>query len=437
MDVFCPVDGRVAAGTAGAAGDLFGVLDGLPDPRRSGWRRHPLGYVLAVVFTAFATPGFESLAGAAQWARDPVRTREQLLALGAWPDPFDGRVYPPGEPTIRRVLTEIDPAALSTACVAWTLAHRREEPDGGGEDDVEDCVDAERAGEGGEQDAGQMARQLKALAMDGKCARGARRRDGSMPQFMAAVTHDRPVVLAQQPIPDKTSEIGCVATLLADLHAVGWDLGSTVLTLDALHTVRDTARSIRAAGSHYVMTVKANRAELHTRCAELITHAEQERLSRDVTTSRGHGRTEERILTAVTITDTDGIAFPGAVQVFRVVRYTGGLDGQRTTKEVVYGITSLTRDHADAAALSVLVRGHWQVENGLHYVRDTTFKEDASHARTGTLPATLAVVRNTIIAALRLAGATNIAQARRWAAGTVERILNLFTTRTNPDISTL
>ena len=432
MDVFCPVDGRVAAG---AAGDLFVVLDGLPDPRRSGWRRHPLGYVLAVVFTAFTTPGFESLAGAAQWARDPVRTRAQLLALGAWPDPFDGRVYPPGEPTIRRVLTEIDPAALSTACVAWTLAHRREEPG------TEGGVEGERAGEGGERDAGRMARQLKALAMDGKCARGARRRDGSMPQFMAAVTHDRPVVLAQQPIPDKTSEIGCVATLLVDLQAVGWEPGSTVLTLDALHTVRDTvrdtARSIRAAGSHYVMTVKANRAELYSRCAELISHAEASDRSRDVTTSRGHGRTEERILTAVTITDIDGIEFPGAVQVFRVLRYTGGLDGQRTTKEVVHGITSLTREQADAAALSVLVRGHWQVENGLHYVRDTTFKEDASHARTGTLPAALAVVRNTIIAALRLAGATNIAQARRWAAGTVERILNLFTTRTNPGISAL
>jgi hypothetical protein len=51
-----------------------------------------------------------------------------------------------------------------------------------------------------------------------------------MSAFMAAVIHDRPVVLAQQQIPDKTSEIGCVATLLADLRAVGWDLTSTVVT---------------------------------------------------------------------------------------------------------------------------------------------------------------------------------------------------------------
>jgi hypothetical protein len=77
------------------------------------------------------------------------------------------------------------------------------------------------------------------------------------------------------------------------------------------------------------------------------------------------------------------------------------------------------------------------VENGLHYVRDVTFGEDASHARTGTLPATLAVIRNTVIAALRLAGATNIAQARRWAAGATERIIQLFTANANLDISML
>ena len=215
-----------------------------------------------------------------------------------------------------------------------------------------------------------------------------------------------------------------------------------MITLDALHTVRDTARQILAAGGHYLMIVKRNRAELYTRCAGLLSTADPKDLDRHSSTNRGHGRTEERILTARTITETDEavtdqIDFPGAAQIIRIVRYTGGLDGQRTTKDVVYAITDLTHDQAGAPALSALARGHWQVE-ALHHVRDVTFREDSSHARTGTLPVTLAVIRNTIIAALRLAGATNIAKARRWAANaTAERVTGLFTTNANPDITPL
>jgi predicted transposase YbfD/YdcC len=184
------------------------------------------------------------------------------------------------------------------------------------------------------------------------------------------------------------------------------------------------------------MIVKANRVDLYARCADLITHADPEKLRRNATTSRGHGRTEERILIARTLTDADGVDFPDAAQVLRIVRYTGGLDGQRTTKEVVHAITSLSRYQADAAALNVLARGHWQVE-ALHHVRDVTFGEDASHARTKTLPTTLATIRNTIIAALRLAGASNIAKARRWASSAGDRTIALFTEPANLDISTL
>jgi predicted transposase YbfD/YdcC len=421
VEPLCAIDARTPPTPSR---DLFAVLDGLPDPRRS-WRRHPLGYVLAVVFTAFTLPGFASLAAAAQWARDPARTREELVGLGAWPHPFDGRVWPPSEPRIRWILTRIDPDALTRACVAWTLAHRDahhlDEPS---------RVEADQQGQA-------MATALRALAMDGKCVRGAKGPDASMPQLMAAVTHQRPMVVAQRQIPDKTSEIRCVSTLLADLQAVGWDLSTTVITMDALHTVRETAREILAAEASYLMTVKANRADLHEQCARLIVDADPARRTRHTETNRGHGRTEERILTALALTPEDGIDFPGAAQVTQVIRYTGGLDGQRLTKEVVYTITSLTPDQADAQTLAMLTRGHWRIE-ALHHVRDQTFGEDASHARTATLPTTLAVVRNTIIAALRLAGATNIAKARRWAAGTTtERITALFTGTANPDICPL
>jgi hypothetical protein len=117
---------------------------------------------------------------------------------------------------------------------------------------------------------------------------------------------------------------------------------------------------------------------------------------------RGHGRTEERLIEVAPAT---GITFPGATQIFRITRYTGGLDGQRERKETVHGITNLTPAEADDARLAQLVRGHWSIENSIHWVRDMTFGEDAHRARTGNAPAVLAAIRNLVTTTLRLAGA--------------------------------
>jgi hypothetical protein len=200
--------------------------------------------------------------------------------------------------------------------------------------------------------------------------------------------------------------------------------------------VAATAAAITGTGAHYLMTVKANRKALQAQCAAAFTrHAAD--ATHDRATGRGHGRTEERHVSAVQLTPEDGIDFPGAAQILRVVRYRGGLDGQRITKEVVFVVTSLTAGQADVHALATLIRQHWHVENSVHYVRDVSLGEDRSHARTRNLPAVLACVRNTVIAALRLAGATAIPRARRWASEAPERIIGLFTAAPNPVIATL
>ncbi len=92
--------------------------------------------------------------------------------------------------------------------------------------------------------------------------------------------------------------------------------------------------------------------------------------------------------------------------------------------EVVYGVTSLTRDRADAARLLGLVRSHWGIENGRHHVRDVTFREDAGRVRSGSAPQVLASLRNIAVYLLnRVEGAPSVAAATRTVAAKPEQTL--------------
>ncbi|MER5623412.1 ISAs1 family transposase [Streptosporangium sp. NPDC002544] len=123
-----------------------------------------------------------------------------------------------------------------------------------------------------------------------------------------------------------------------------------------------------------------------------------------------HDRTERRTIRTA---EADDALFPGARQAFRLRRDVGDLDGVWTSKEIVYGITSLPAEAAGPAHLNHYERAHWGVENRLHWVRDVTFREDHSQVRTGTAPRALAGFRNLAISTARLAGRANIAHARR------------------------
>ena len=85
----------------------------------------------------------------------------------------------------------------------------------------------------------------------------------------------------------------------------------------------------------------------------------------------------------------------------------------RETVERAYAITSLTPERADADRLLEIRRGHWGIENRLHWVRDVVFGEDQSQVRTGSAPQLLAALQNLVIGMLRLGGVRNIAAAFR------------------------
>jgi predicted transposase YbfD/YdcC len=110
--------------------------------------------------------------------------------------------------------------------------------------------------------------------------------------------------------------------------------------------------------------------------------------------NKGHGRIEKRTLRVTTIlTKTE--QWKGSKQGFELTRERTAKG--RKTVEVVYGITSLSRERADAERLLELTRQHWGIENGLHYRRDVTLGEDQSRVRKGAAPEILAGLRNSII----------------------------------------
>jgi predicted transposase YbfD/YdcC len=118
------------------------------------------------------------------------------------------------------------------------------------------------------------------------------------------------------------------------------------------------------------------------------------------------------------------IEFDGAAQVAQL-RRTVTRNGKKTV-EVVYLITS---DHnADPATLAAWVRGHWEIENRLHWVRDVTYQEDKSLVRTGNAPRVMASLRGLAISLLRIDGHSNIAAANRHHARDPQRTLKLLQT---------
>jgi predicted transposase YbfD/YdcC len=137
--------------------------------------------------------------------------------------------------------------------------------------------------------------------------------------------------------------------------------------------------------------------------------AEAER-QQTTTCNKGHGRLERRTLISTTALN-DYVDWPGVAQCFKLVRERT-ING-KTTTETVFGITSMSRDRADAPRLLKLTRRHWMIENGVFHVRDVTLGEDDCRVRTGAAPMILSTMRNVVLNLLNKLGVTNKAAVLR------------------------
>jgi predicted transposase YbfD/YdcC len=138
---------------------------------------------------------------------------------------------------------------------------------------------------------------------------------------------------------------------------------------------------------------------------------------------KGHGRLEKRTIRLTQIL-TKTQDFKGLKQGFEITRKR--TEKGKTTVEVAYGITSLSLERADAVRLLELTRGHWGIENGLHYRRDVTMGEDASRVRKGSAPEVMAAMRNTVIHVLSDVVAPSLASAIRSMSNCFDKALGLL-----------
>lgn len=361
------------------AGGLPEALAGLPDPRARRGVRHRLTVVVTAAVCAVVA-GYRSYAAIAEWIADVPATT--ALALGMTPD------RRPSEAMIRRLLQAMDPHLLSAAIGVW-LAGRTT-----------------------------ASRTPRAIAVDGKALRGSRTTGNAARHVMSACDQATGVVLASTDVDGKTNEITRFAPLPDQIS----DLRDAVITADALHCQREHVTYLARRGAHWILTVKGNQPHLHAQLAALPWRAVPD-LTRE--TDRGHGRREIRSLKILTI--STGIDFPNAAQAIQIRRRRRRLDQPRQfTTETVYAITDLRVHQAKPGQLAAWIRGHWSIENKVHWVRDVTYDEDRSQIRTGTGPEVMAAIHNAAIGALRLAGTTNIAAATRHHARDSTRPLALL-----------
>jgi predicted transposase YbfD/YdcC len=376
---------------------LLEALQDVSDPRKARGQRYAWVVLLTLISGAMVS-GQRTAHAMADWVR--LHTVELTTALHV------SRERLASEATLRRALRAIDVGQLEERLTQFSAHLAAATPTAG--------TIQTTTGE-----------TLQGQAVDGKALRGARAY-GAAPHLVSLVRQGSGLVLAETAVVEKSNEITAVPRLL-----VGRDLSGTVTTMDAMHTQTTTAQQILDQGGHYVMVVKKNQPALYRAIQLLFDQPpwlEQERAAEYQVRrfpDKGHGRHEVRTLECSPAL-RDYLDWPGVGLVFRrhcerLILKTG-----LVSHETTYGITSLQAEQAGPIQLETLCRGHWTIENRVHYVRDVTMGEDANQTHVGHAPHALAALRNAILSLFRQHGWTNIAAAFRHYGASVSPALELI-----------
>ena len=335
---------------------LIEYFEGLPDPRLDRTRRHKLVDILTIGLCSILTGGenFTDMEFYGRLKEDWLKTFLEL------PNGI------PSHDTINRVFSAIDPHAFLDCFVQWVQGV---------------CP----------------ALHDETVAIDGKALRHALNEGDSIPYIVSAWASERGLVLGQVKVDEKSNEITAVPELLDALHLKG-----CIVTLDAMGCQKDIASHIIDKEANYVLALKGNHATVHEEVAAFFTDAVppcatqcadtavQDKMDFFQTLEKGHGRIETRRYWHSTDLDWfEDKPLWKNLKSFGMVESLRTLKG-KTSRERRYYLSSVP---LNAQRFAKAVRGHWGVENPLHWSLDVTFREDDSRARTKNAAQNVASLR--------------------------------------------
>jgi predicted transposase YbfD/YdcC len=330
----------------------------LTDPRVERTRKHPLVNILFIAVCGVLS-GADSFAGIQEFGIDRKQWFARFLDLS------NGI---PSDDTFGRVLAHLNPGEFEKALSSWMQAVQ-------------------------EVTAGRL------VAVDGKTLRGSydRRNGKAAIHMVSAWATESKLSLGQVVVDEKSNEIPAIPELLRLL-----ELSGSLVTIDAMGCQKEIAEEIRERGGDYVLAVKQNQPTLY----EQVQKAVDEGLEQDAawidehrTEETGHGRQEVRtyaVFPAPEAVDPEGqwrdLSAVG-------VTFSERIDSRgRSSLEGRYYILSRL---LSAAEFADAVRGHWGIENNLHWQLDVSFREDACRVRRDHAPANLSVIRRFTLGLLK------------------------------------
>jgi predicted transposase YbfD/YdcC len=371
---------------------LYKALQMLPDKRRGAGKRYPLPVLICLLCLA-KMAGQTTLKGATEWVR--LRAAQLSSAFGL------KRTAMPCQMTYKRILETIDAQVLNDVLAAFFTRW-----------------EAESRCENEPSRLQTVSGHLEhtQVAIDGKAVRATSKEDQPVHQ-LSAYDVKTGVVLFQVNVQEKQNEISALKPLLTPSFIKG-----RIFSLDAMHTQTELCAKIDHGGGYYLLVAKDNQPSLARDLADFFTAppCDWQRTQAE-TWDKAHGRLEHRhIICSPDLNAWFAKRWRGIGQVFRLQRTTTLLKTGQVRKQTVYGISNLSVSKAPAMRMLALNRGHWGIENRLHWRRDVTLGEDSCQTRTGAAPGILARLNSAVLSLMDRLGVHNVARQARFFDAHVE-----------------